>query len=84
MAMQSSPKLTSTSPRPVERLTLVVEETRFVVDPELFRQRPETMLGRMFTSSLENNFTRPNERGEFEVADGISATVFRAILVRKT
>lgn len=80
MAMQASPKLTSTSPRPVERLTLVVEETRFVVDPELFRQRPETMLGRMFTSSLENNFTRPNERGEFEVADGISATVFRSIL----
>ncbi|CAG5117362.1 unnamed protein product [Candidula unifasciata] len=46
----------------------------------LFRQRPETMLGRMFTTSLEHNFTRPNERGEYEVADGISATVFRAIL----
>ncbi len=35
----------------------------------------------MFGSSLENNFTRPNERGEYEVADGISATVFRAIMV---
>ncbi|XP_059157449.1 BTB/POZ domain-containing protein KCTD20-like isoform X2 [Physella acuta] len=80
MSMQSSPKLGCSSPRPSERLTLVVDETRFVVDPELFRQRPETMLGRMFTSSLENNFTRPNERGEFEVADGISASVFRAIL----
>ncbi|XP_005109271.1 BTB/POZ domain-containing protein 10 [Aplysia californica] len=79
-AMQASPKLNCSSPRPVERLTLVVDETRFVVDPELFRQRPETMLGRMFTTSLENNFTRPNERGEFEVADGITATVFRAIL----
>ncbi|XP_046584369.1 BTB/POZ domain-containing protein 10-like [Haliotis rubra] len=64
-----------------ERLTLVVDETRFVIDPELFRARPETMLGRMFTSSLENKFTRPNERGEYEVAEGISATVFRAILV---
>ncbi|XP_071115472.1 BTB/POZ domain-containing protein 10-like [Haliotis cracherodii] len=63
-----------------ERLTLVVDETRFVIDPELFRARPETMLGRMFTSSLENKFTRPNERGEYEVAEGISATVFRAIL----
>jgi hypothetical protein len=35
----------------------------------------------MFTSSLDYNFTRPNERGEYEVADGISATVFRSILV---
>ncbi|KAK6170795.1 hypothetical protein SNE40_019100 [Patella caerulea] len=69
------------SPRPGgERLTLVVDDTRFVVDPELFRAQPETMLGRMFTSSLENNFTRPNERGEFEVADGISAPIFRSIL----
>lgn len=25
-------------------------------------------------------FTHPNERGEYEVAEGISATVFRAIL----
>ncbi|BFZ24840.1 hypothetical protein BsWGS_27880 [Bradybaena similaris] len=80
LPLQASPKLFCSSPRPAERLTLVVDETRFVVDPELFRQRPETMLGRMFTSSLENNFTRPNERGEYEVADGISATVFRAIL----
>lgn len=36
----------------------------------------------MFTSSMENNLIRPNERGEYEVADGISACVFRAILVR--
>ena len=36
---------------------------------------------RMFSSSLDNNFTRPNDRGEFTVAEGISATVFRAILV---
>lgn len=63
-----------------ERITLVVDETRFVADPELFRAHPNTMLGRMFSSSLDNNFTRPNERGEYEVAEGISATVFRAIL----
>ncbi|XP_035213827.1 BTB/POZ domain-containing protein 10-like, partial [Stegodyphus dumicola] len=37
-------------------------------------------LSRMFGSGLENNFTRPNERGEYEVAEGISATVFRAIM----
>ena len=29
-----------------ERITLVVDETRFVVDPEMFRQQPNTMLGR--------------------------------------
>ncbi|KFM57200.1 BTB/POZ domain-containing protein 10, partial [Stegodyphus mimosarum] len=63
-----------------DRITLVVENTRIVVDPTLFAAYPNTMLGRMFGSSLENNFTRPNERGEFEVAEGMSATVFRAIL----
>lgn len=35
----------------------------------------------MFTSSVEHNFTRPNERGEFDVAEGLTAPVFRAILV---
>lgn len=37
--------------------------------------------GRMFGSGREHNFTRPNEKGEYEVAEGISSTVFRAILV---
>ncbi|CAB3371265.1 Hypothetical predicted protein [Cloeon dipterum] len=32
----------------------------------------------MFTSGIE--FVRPNERGEYEVAEGMSATVFRSIL----
>lgn len=63
-----------------ERVTLIVDNTRFVVDPALFALQPDTMLGRMFGSSLENNITRPNERGEYEVAEGLSATVFRAIL----
>lgn len=35
----------------------------------------------MFGSGREHNFTRPNEKGEYEVADGISSTVFRAVLV---
>lgn len=38
---------------------------------------------RMFGSGREYNFTRPNEKGEYEVAEGISSTVFRAILVRR-
>uniref|UniRef100_A0A3P8SNC2 BTB (POZ) domain containing 10a n=1 Tax=Amphiprion percula TaxID=161767 RepID=A0A3P8SNC2_AMPPE len=63
-----------------ERVTLIVDNTRFVVDPAIFTAQPNTMLGRMFGSGRENNFTRPNEKGEFEVVDGISSTVFRAIL----
>lgn len=51
---------------------------RFVVDPALFTAHPNTMLGRMFSSGIE--FAQPNERGEYEVADGISSMVFRAIL----
>ncbi|XP_061577187.1 BTB/POZ domain-containing protein 10-like isoform X2 [Cololabis saira] len=66
--------------RPGERVTLIVDNTRFVVDPGIFTAQPNTMLGRMFGSGRDNNFTRPNEKGEFEVADGISSTVFRAIL----
>lgn len=38
-------------------------------------------LNRMFGSGREHNFTRPNEKGEYEVAEGIGSTVFRAILV---
>lgn len=67
-----------------DRITLVVENTRFIVDPRLFAGHPDTMLGRMFGPGSNLGaftITRPNERGEYEVADGISATVFRAILV---
>ncbi|CAF88619.1 unnamed protein product, partial [Tetraodon nigroviridis] len=60
-----------------ERVTLIVDNTRFVVDPSIFTAQPNTMLGRMFGSGRDNNFTRPNEKGEFEVADGISSTIFR-------
>uniref|UniRef100_A0A8C5PSF7 BTB domain containing 10 n=1 Tax=Leptobrachium leishanense TaxID=445787 RepID=A0A8C5PSF7_9ANUR len=66
--------------RTSERVTLIVDNTRFVVDPAIFTAQPNTMLGRMFGSGREHNFTRPNDKGEFEVAEGISSTVFRAIL----
>ena len=32
--------------RASDRITLVVDETRFVVDAEIFRAQPNTMLGR--------------------------------------
>ncbi|KAH7950492.1 hypothetical protein HPB49_024583 [Dermacentor silvarum] len=63
-----------------KRVTLIVKNTGFVVDPALFVLQPDTMLGRMLSSSLENNFARPNERGDYEVAEGLSDDVFRAIL----
>jgi BTB/POZ domain-containing protein 10 len=43
----------------------------------MFKQHSNTMLGRMFSSTLEN---KPNERGEYAVAYGISSTIFRAVL----
>lgn len=36
---------------------------------------------RMFGSARQHNFTRPNEKGEFEIAEGISGSVFRVVLV---
>lgn len=65
-------------------MTLVVENTRFVVDPAILTAKPETMLGRMFSvrGSVEGGgLVRSNERGDFEVAEGLSAICFRAILV---
>lgn len=38
----------------------------------------------MFGPGREYNFTRPNEKGEYEIAEGISATVFRTVLVRSS
>lgn len=65
---------------PANRITLVVDNRRFVVDPAIFSAHPNTMLGRMFGSTSTPLLTRPNERGEYEVADGISADLFKAIL----
>lgn len=51
------------------------------------------MLGRMFTMHIRStasgnsildsgaDLVRPNERNEYEVADGLSASCFRAIMV---
>jgi len=60
-----------------EKITLVVDNTRFVVSPSLFTAKPDTMLGRMFTSGFDFH---PNERGEYEIAEGTTAAVFNAIL----
>ncbi|KAI6197462.1 BTB domain-containing protein [Aphelenchoides besseyi] len=63
-------------------VVLLVENTRFIVDPAVLTSKPDTMLGRMFTlrSHDKSDLVRPNDQDEFEVADGISANCFRAIL----
>lgn len=48
-----------------DRITLVVDSTRFLIDGSLFTAHPNTLLGRMFAHQQE--YTTPNERGEFEV-----------------
>ncbi|XP_007423056.1 BTB/POZ domain-containing protein KCTD20 isoform X1 [Python bivittatus] len=63
-----------------EKVTLVVDGTRFIVNPQIFTAHPDTMLGRMFGPGREYNFTRPNEKGEYEIAEGISSAVFRIVL----
>ncbi|XP_073974008.1 BTB/POZ domain-containing protein mrityu isoform X2 [Rhodnius prolixus] len=78
MNQQSQTSASTSNNVSEERITLVVDNTRFILDPAIFTAHPNTMLGRMFSSGLE--FTHPNERGEYEVAEGISATVFRSIL----
>ena len=42
-----------------EKITLVVDGTRFVVTPSLFASKPDTMLGRMFSSGFDFH---PNSR----------------------
>jgi len=64
-----------------DRITLVVENTRFIVNPELFAAKKDTMLFSMFHSSA--SLTKCNEKGEYEF-EGFSATVFKAILVSNT
>merc|ERR1712012_809930 len=78
---QLSPKTSNTvslSENPdEEKITLIVDGTRFVVATSVFTSKPDTMLGRMFSSDFEFH---PNSRGEYEVAEGTSASVFNAIL----
>lgn len=49
-----------------------------MIEKDLVTAHPNTMLGTMFSTGFQ--FVHPNERGEYEVAEGISHTLFRAIL----
>ncbi len=63
-----------------DRVTLVVDETPFIVDAKLFNGHQSTLLGRMFGN--KNFEMKPNARGEYDIGRGtcITSTVFRLIL----
>lgn len=63
-----------------DRVTLVVDETPFVVDAKLFHAHQNTLLGRMFAN--KNFEMKPNARGEYDIGRGacLSSAVFRLIL----
>lgn len=64
-----------------DRVTLMVDETPFVVDLKLFANHQNTLLGRMFSN--KNFEMKPNARGEFDIGRGtcLTSSVFRIILV---
>lgn len=61
-----------------ETITLLVDEVRFSIEKDMLSSQPNTMLGTMFSTGFQ--FVHPNDRGEYEVAEGISHAMFRAIL----
>lgn len=62
------------------RITLLVDDTQFIVERSLFTRHAHTMLGRMFSPSDHQSITKPNKDGIYELKGGFSATIFRAIL----
>lgn len=66
-----------------DRVTLVVDETPFVVDLKLLTNHQNTLLGRMFSN--KNFELKPNSRGEYDIGRGtcLTSSIFRIILVIK-
>jgi hypothetical protein len=64
-----------------DRVTLIVDETPFVVDSKLFNAHQNTLLGRMFSN--KNFEMKANARGEYDIGRGtcLTSAVFRLILV---
>ncbi|XP_017464130.1 PREDICTED: BTB/POZ domain-containing protein KCTD20-like, partial [Rhagoletis zephyria] len=60
-----------------DTIQLLVDNANFVVNPEIFASKKDTMLYRMFFSSP--SIAKPNEKGQY-VIEGFSATVFGAVL----
>jgi hypothetical protein len=66
--------------RAAGEVSLVVGGRRFVCQASLFSQHPNTMLGRMFGSSLESHLSRPNDNGDYIITHAVTAAAFHAIL----
>jgi BTB/POZ domain-containing protein 10 len=71
-----------------DHVILLVENTRFIVNPANLTKYSDTMLGRMFgmrvTQSLNKDaieLVRPNDKNEYMVADGLTSACFRVVLV---
>eukprot|EP00047_Mylnosiga_fluctuans_P004093 m.232680 g.232680 ORF g.232680 m.232680 type:complete len:388 (-) comp12393_c0_seq1:204-1367(-) len=67
-------------PRPEGEVSLVVGGRRFVCQASLFQQHPNTMLGRMFGSSLDTKLSRPNDNGDYVITHDVTSAAFHAIL----
>ena len=67
-------------PKISNRVTLNVNGEKITVDTSLFLNYPNTMLGRMFGPSLDNNLTKKNGRGEYEIGNYITEEIFRLVL----
>ncbi|KAI0983305.1 hypothetical protein GJ496_010901, partial [Pomphorhynchus laevis] len=62
-------------------VTLVVDESRFVINPEIFVAYPDTMLGGMFSPAWSTNSTGKSEHNEeIEISGNITSAIFRIIL----
>lgn len=63
-----------------DRITLIVDETPFIVDTKLFSGHQNTLLGRMFSN--KNFELKPNVRGEYDIGRGtcITSSAFRLVL----
>ncbi|KAM4795730.1 BTB/POZ domain-containing protein KCTD20-like [Rhinophrynus dorsalis] len=46
----------------------------------MFMSHPDSLLGRMFGAGRRYHIISPNEKGEYEIAEGISSSVFSAVL----
>ncbi|KAK5965490.1 BTB/POZ Domain-containing protein [Trichostrongylus colubriformis] len=72
------------SPGEKNKVCLVCDDMRFLLDQKLLTAHPDTMLGRMFAMrdarGAGADLVTPNERDEFVVADGTTAACFRVAL----
>ena len=62
-------------------VTFVVNGTHFIVNREAVMQYPETMLGKMISSSPTMDIIKQTDRGEFVINSDFSADLFRVALV---